>query len=126
MKLNRTDMIEHISAKIQAIHEHTTAVHAAIRCANPPPYAQNVGADQLITALYRLELEEWRRLFMWGLTLSVAEQARIKAAAHDRFLSDQRSASEWFAMCQSGQWLAADEEQFMEMARVAFAPKDAP
>ncbi|MGE0343829.1 MAG: hypothetical protein AB7O86_12280 [Porticoccaceae bacterium] len=122
MKLNNTDMIERISARIQAIQEHTTAVHAAVRCVGEAPNSQMVDAHPLITALYYRELHEWRTLFMWALTLTPDEQDRIKAAAHDRFLDNTRATSEWLAMSPPGPWLAADEEQFVAMAREAFAP----
>ena len=66
------------------------------------------------------ELECWRNIFMWAMTLGEKERDRIKAAAHERFLGKQMSVGYWLGNASS--WTKASEDEFREMARKAFAP----
>lgn len=62
---------------------------------------------------------------MWGLTLDDAERNRIKAAAHHRFLRDGISVGTWLNDgVEPSKWLTSDAEEFRDMARKAFGPKD--
>lgn len=77
--------------------------------------------------LIEKELDEWRGLMMWGLVVDGAIRDRIKAAAHDRFLSERVSVNKWWNDGQeASHWYTSTEEEFREMARKAFAPKDKP
>jgi hypothetical protein len=71
--------------------------------------------------LIEQELELWRNLFMWAMTLPQKEIDRIKAAAYERFL-DKFSVSHWLGDPTS--WSQATEDEFREMARKAFKPAD--
>jgi hypothetical protein len=62
---------------------------------------------------------------MWGLTLTQEEQDRIKAAAHERFLSKRMSVAHWLNDgVTPGQWVEADEVEFRKMAAKAFSPSN--
>lgn len=77
--------------------------------------------------LIEKELSEWRGIMMWGLVVDDATRDRIKAAAHDRFLSEKQSVNKWWNDGQeASHWYTSTEEEFREMARKAFAPKVQP
>lgn len=90
-------------------------------------YARDIRCDWsgMREALMQAELDEWRGVMMFGLTLDDKKRDRIKAAAHERFLKDGVSVSHWFNNgVTPGQYLSADEDKFREMCRKAFAPKE--
>lgn len=127
MKLTNKDMVTQCLERIDLWQEHIRAVQAAqYRLGETRRGKDPVGQD-LYFQLIEAELDEWRGLFMWCLTLDDAERDRIKAAAHERFLADHVQVAQWFtgSTCPSS-WLSADEDTFRAMARNAFAPKEAP
>ncbi len=125
MKFTNKQMVEEAMGRITAAQEHTKAVHAAAQFLSRPNRRQNIDYSALITALYERELEDWRGLLLWGITLSDEERERVKAAAFERFLSDGRYVADWMNDgLAGGGWLTADEDQFRAMAKEVFAPKD--
>lgn len=64
---------------------------------------------------------------MWGLTLEGQELDDIKALLHNRFLNDNISVAHWLdgSGVTPGVWLEKDEQDFRELCRKHFAPKDA-
>ena len=128
MKVANKQVVEECLVRIQLLQEHVNAVDAAAYFVShlEPHYATPVDFGNLREKLISLELEEWRKLFMWALTLTAEEQDRIKAAAHDRFLNNKAYVAHWFTGggYTTGKWLVADEEEFREMAREVFAPKE--
>ena len=124
MKFTNKQMVEEAMGRITAAQEHTKAVHAAAQFLYKP-CRPSVDCSALITALYERELEDWRGLLLWGITLSDEERERVKAAAFERFLSDGRYVADWMNDgLAGGGWLTADEDQFRAMAKEVFAPKD--
>ena len=82
------------------------------------------GDGKLLSDLMQAELDEWRNLLMWALVADIDTQDRIKAAAHQRFLSERHAVAQWFNDgAYPSSWLKADENEFREMARKAFAPR---
>jgi len=127
MKVTNKQVVEESLVLIQLLQEHTNAVDAAASFIRhlKPHYTTPVDFGNLREKLINLELEEWRKLFMWALTLTTEEQDRIKAAAHDRFLNNKTYVAHWFTEGgYTGKWLVADEEEFREMTRKVFAPKE--
>lgn len=127
MKVTSKQVVEECLVRIQLLQEHTNAINAAAYFIDhlEPHYSTQVNFGNLREKLINLELEEWRKLFMWALTLTTEEQDRIKAAAHDRFLNNKAYVAHWFTGgAYTGKWLVADEEEFREMARKVFAPKE--
>ncbi|CAK0780609.1 hypothetical protein CCP4SC76_7480003 [Gammaproteobacteria bacterium] len=71
--------------------------------------------------LVRIELDEYRRLFLWSITLSDDERDRIKALAYERFIKGYDVSPYTTNL---SKWFVSDEEEFREMARHAFSPGD--
>jgi len=85
----------------------------------------NVDTGNMRSTLIDEELNEWRNLCMWGLTLDDEEKDRIKAAVYNRFLSDNMNVSHWLNNGISpSSWLTSTEEEFRNMAKEAFKPKE--
>ena len=128
MKVTNKQVVEECLVCIQLLQEHINAVNAAayfVDRLEPHYNTTPVDFGNLRERLFNLELEEWRKLFMWALTLTTEEQDRIKAAAHDRFLNNKTYVAHWFTEGgYTGKWLVADEEEFREMTRKVFAPKE--
>jgi len=79
----------------------------------------------LRTSLMDRELDLWRYVFMFALTVPEKERERIKAAAHDRFLSKHWSILDHMYNGRTPkQWLTADEQTFRDMCTEAFKPKE--
>ena len=84
---------------------------------------KTVDIGDIRSELVRIELDEWRTIAMWGLTLSDEDRDRVKAAMHEEFLGKDRVVSHYLNNGVSpGMWLSADDEEFREMARDAFRP----
>jgi hypothetical protein len=121
MKLTNKDLVLEVMGRIEEIQQHITNVERAQSFAHQVRRWENPDSGNLRQSLIEAELNEWRNLFMWALTLSPAEQDRIKAAAHQRFLRKGMSVAHWFSGGTTpGQWLCADEDEFREMAKKAF------
>ncbi len=120
-------VIEEILGRIEELQVHTKNLNAALRHVNLRNHNRGSGAMEsaLRNELYRLELEEWRNLFMWGMVVDEAARDRIKAAAYERFLGDRIAVTHWLepSGISPGMWYSADEEAFRDMAREAFAPR---
>jgi len=127
MKLTHKDLVRETLTRIENMQNHYQAVSAALRLMQRDAgYSRGgeIHPGNLMSELVQKELHEWRNLFMWALTLEDDERDRIKAAAYERFLRDGMSVAQWFNDgVLPSKWLAADEEQFREMTRKAFAPK---
>ena len=90
-------------------------------------FDERIKTGELRERLYAVELEEWRNVFMWALALDEGTRARIRAAAHERFLADNMAVEHHFSNgVRPGRWMTADEDEFRAMARAAFAPKETP
>jgi hypothetical protein len=84
----------------------------------------NVNCGDIFITLVERELDEWRALLMWGLVIDQPTRDRIKAAAHNRFLSNKISVSHWMNNgIKPSAWLVEDEEQFRKMVAEAFKPE---
>lgn len=124
MKLRNKQMVEEAMVRIEAIREHIKAHNAALFCISQYRRGEHVEQGDILGKLIEIELNEWRNLFMWALTLEPAEQDRIKAAAHARFLADGMHVANWLNDGVSPSiWLESEEQEFREMARNHFAPK---
>lgn len=125
MKLTNKTVVEECMTRIEQLQEHVKAIEAAAYCLRARKRQRQVEFGNLIDSLISDELDEWRNLALWGLTLDDAERDRIKAAAHQRFLRDGISVGTWLNNgVEPSQWLVSDEEEFRDMARKAFGPKD--
>ena len=124
MKLTNKDMVEHCMERIELIQQHVRNVDNAKTFLSLMNIFDDIYVGDLRHALIKQEVDEWRKLAMWGLTLDDAERDRIKAAVHDRFLRDDVKVADWFSGGVSpSQWLSSDENAFRAMAKAAFAPK---
>jgi len=125
MKFTNKKMTEEAMVRIEQIQSHIAAIDAAARfirmhCGRHIDVDYGSIREQLITA----ELDEWRNLFLWAITLDDAVRDRIKAAAHQRFLADGMHVADWMnGGVSPGSWLSADEDEFREMAKSAFGAK---
>lgn len=126
MKFTSTQMVEEALGRIEQIQAHESAIHAAARCITERRQHQDFKIDYgtLLDLLHQEETKEWRNMFMWAITLDDTERERVKAAAHQRFLSDRMHVAHWINNGISpSSWLSADEDEFREMAKAAFMPK---
>lgn len=124
MKITNKQVVEECMARIEQLQEHIKAVEAAAWCLRESKRWVEVDYGNLHDLLISEELEEWRNLALWGMTLDGAERDRVKAAAHQRFLRDGMSVGKWLGNgIEPSQWLVSDEEEFRAMAKEAFGPK---
>ena len=118
--MKNKELVLKLMKEIEITRKHYDAVMRAMGYACARSYRQTTFSDDLLNALNNQELELWRQVFMFGLTLPAADQDRIKAAAYEEFLSPGISVREYIT---SGhQWLVSEEEEFREMARKLFMP----
>ena len=104
--------------EIEVTQSHFNAVRSAMNYASTGSYINRCFNEDLLDALSHIELDLWRRVFMFGMTLKDEDRNRVKAAAYQRFLSSGgREPSH-------ASWLKVDEKEFREMTREVFAPKE--
>ena len=110
--------IKHLQEVIKNIEE-THALASRI-----VGYSGKVDYGDVREIIIRHEVDEWRRLCMFGLTLTDAEQDDIKALAHERFIAGA-SVGHWLSPdgIGPGSYLTKSEEEFRAMAKAAFAPR---
>lgn len=118
--MKNKELVLKLMKEIEITSNHYGAVLKAMDHARIGSYRQTTFSDDLLNALRQKELELWRQVFMFGLTLPAADQERIKAAAYEEFLAPDVSVREYIT---SGhQWLVSEDEEFREMARKLFSP----
>ena len=120
------DVVRHHMDAIIRLQELQAHAHVVrMEALRDPIYREREknNPDGTIDALYRLEMNQWHNLMMFGLCLEGEERDRIKAEVRQRFLGDVASVKEWLGDG-SGAWLAADEDAFRDMVRKAFAPRE--
>ena len=112
--------IKHLQEVIKSLEETHALAH---RIAG---HNGKVDHGDVREILIRHECDEWRRLCMFGLTLSDAEQDDIKALAHERFIAGA-SVGHWLAPdgIDPGFYLEQSADEFRALARACFAPQDA-
>ena len=126
MNITNKQVVEECMARIEQLQEHIKAIEAAAWCLRARKRWVDVDYGNIHDLLISDELEEWRNLALWGLTLDDVERDRVKAAAHQRFLRDGMSVGTYLNNgIEPSKWLVSDEEDFREMAKKAFGPKDA-
>lgn len=119
--MKNKELVLKLMKEIEIVRNHYSAVMRAMGYATDGIYCNKAFSDDLLNALNHKELELWRKVFMFGLTLPATDQERIKAAAYEEFLAPNRSVREYIT---SGhQWLVSEEEEFREMARKLFMPQ---
>lgn len=126
MKFNNKKMVEECMIRIEMISKKIDELDSIVSFLYGRKYrGWNAELGNLRSTLIEEELNEWRNLFLWGLTLDNEERDRIKAAAYNRFLSDRMTVSHWFNNGISpSTWLVSDDEEFRKMAKEAFKPKE--
>jgi hypothetical protein len=123
MNITNNDVVEEIMGRIEAAQLHVQSLENIVHHIQSYRRWDHVDISAIHQSLMDIELNEWRNLFMWALTLTPEEQDRVKAAAHERFLRKGMSVAHWLNNgVLPGQWLAADEQEFREMAARAFGP----
>lgn len=124
MKLTNKEIVSQCMERVKCWQHHCAAIDAACYALNNDKRHVSVETGNLRDLVIQRELDAWRDLAMWGLTLDKDERDRIKAAVHERFLRDGMNVAKWFSNGRDpGSWLAADDEEFRAMAREYFAPK---
>ena len=119
--MNKTKITEDIMTRIMYIREMQEAYLACTSALRRRNRDYDKGDGKVFQDLMEWELEEWRNLSMWGLTLDEKTQTKIKAAVHERFLSDKMHVANWFHNGESpSSWRVSDEDEFRAMARKAF------
>lgn len=125
MKITNKQVVEECMARIEQLQTHIKAIEAAAWCLRARRRSVDVDYGNIHDLPISEELEEWRNLAMWGLTLDDAERDRVKAAVHHRFLRDGMSVGMWINDgVEPSKWLTSDAEEFRDMARKAFGPKE--
>jgi len=125
MKLTKKHIVIGCLERIEVLQEHAMRVNDAFYYIRSLDRRTEIDHGDIINKLYEEEMDEWRKLAMWGLTLDDADRDRIKAAVHQRFLRDGLSVHDWMSDgVAAGSWLSSDEAEFREMAKKAFGPKE--
>ena len=123
MNLTNQDMVLQCMQRIESIQHAIGMLEQINRLIWDYHRHQEIDEGNIRRILMDKEIAEWRNLCMWGLTVSDDERDRIKLAVHERFLRKEMSVSHWWNNgVTPSSYLSADEEQFREMARKAFAP----
>lgn len=123
--MNKKEMTEDVMLRIMQIREMQTAYLACTTALQRRNSDYKQGDGKVFSDLMQWELDEWRGLLMWGIVADQETQDRIKAAAHERFLSDKMDVSKWFTGdVNPSRYLTADHEEFRAMAKKAFAPRE--
>ena len=125
MRITNNNVVEECLSRIDMLQTMIKHVEEARDFVNSFSYYDNkVDCGNLRSRLIDKEIDEWRNLAMWGLTLEPDEQDRIKGAVYQRFLSENTSISHWLNNgITPSSWFAEDEEKFREMALNAFKPR---
>lgn len=127
MKITNKKLIEECLERIDLLQLHIAAVDSAKTHLSRLKSWQGFKVDSgnLRSELIDAELDEWRKLFMWCLTIEDDVRDRIKAAAYQRFLDQRNSVSQWLNPdgVVASSYLKADEDEFREMASKVFSPK---
>ena len=110
--------------EVEVIRNHYNAVLRAMDYTRTGVFINKTFNGDLLDALSSMELDIWRRAFMFGLTLKDEDRDRIKAAAYQRFLSGGLKEYLPGGINSATGWMQADEDEFHEMVRVAFTPKE--
>ena len=125
--MNKTQLLEQSADRIATIQHHIKSVESASSFICNRRSGTTVDCGSLHRQLMEAELDEWRQFAMWGLTMTAAVQNRVKAAVYERFLREHMDVSHWLPsdVSQPDKWMRANEDDFREMARIMFAPRDA-
>lgn len=122
--MNKKTTLEETMGRIMQIREMQEAYMTCVSALRRKDRDYQHGDSKVFNDLSKWELDEWRNLLLWGIVCDQPTQDRVRAAAHERFLSDRHSVAEWLNDgIRPGKWLTADEEEFRRMAKEAFAPK---
>ena len=122
--MNKEQMIEEAMNRIMQVREMQEAYLACTSALQRKHSDYKLGDGKVFNDLMAWELEEWRGLLMWGMLVDQKTKDRIKAAAHERFLSDRMHVADWFNNgINPRSWLTCDEKEFRKMAKEAFSPK---
>ena len=125
MKFTSKKMVEQALENIRTLAEHQKAVQAAlyrVRDMSPRHASSEINEGNLYQTLIRLELDQWRDLFMFGMTLDDEEKERIQAAGVARFLSDGMYVGHYITNRHGDptSYWTADEKEFREMVKNTF------
>jgi hypothetical protein len=125
MKISNKKLIEESLERIELLQLHIAAVDSAKAHLSRLKQWQGFKVDSgnLRSELIDAELDEWRKLFMWCLTIEDETRDRIKAAAYQRFLDQRNNVSQWLNPdgIVASRWLKADEDEFRVMVSKLFS-----
>lgn len=127
MKLTNKEIVKQALVRIEVLRKDMDNLQAIQRRLGSRYTSDLKKPDfgNIFQLLVERELDEWRGVFMWGMTLEDKDRERIKAAAHQSFLREGIGVSHWWNDGESpSSWLVADEEKFRAMAKKAFGPKE--
>lgn len=120
------DMVRQIWEQIDLLQYHYNAVQSAmfhIQTMHGPDCQKTFSSD-LLDALNRKELDAWRTLFMFALTLPQKERDRVKAAAYEKFLNKHTSVASYMNNFHgASSWACEEEEEFRANVEKLFAPE---
>lgn len=127
MKITNKKLIEECLERIDLLQLHIAAVDSAKLHLSRIKQWQcfKVDSGNLRSELIDSELDEWRKLFMWCLTIEDDVRDRIKAAAYQRFLDQRTDVSQWLNpdCVVASSYLKSDEDDFRAMVSKVFSPK---
>lgn len=127
MKISKKEIVLQCLERIEILHKLQsnfleTCAELQKRRAG---YSNIVERGNVYQLLVEEELHEWRNLLMWGITLNAEDQTRIKAAVYNQFLKPGMSVMQWLNNgILPSKWLTSDEQEFREMIKQTFLPKD--
>lgn len=120
------ELIKRELSLIEMVQMHRNNVRNAFYFIQQRHGRESLDVGNITKELYRIELDHWRSLFMWALTVSKKDRAEIKARAYARFLNDGMHVANYFSEDGNtpGMWSAETEEDFRALCKEAFLEPD--
>lgn len=127
MKLSSNkDVIIDTLASIEAAQEQLIRFDEMLSYIRGHNRYTELSTGNIRETIYGIEINQWRRLLMWAITLTDEERDRIKAAVHHRFLRKDQSIIDWInGGISPSFWYTAEEVEFRELVEKTFAPSAA-
>ncbi len=127
MRLTNKTIIEESLQRIDVLQQHIISVDAATSHLYKLKMNNNfvLNHGNLRSTLIEEELDEWRKLFMWALTIDQPTRDRIKAAAYERYLATRNAIANWINPNghTASTWTSSDAEEFNIMSKNLFSPE---
>lgn len=117
------EVVLDVLASIEITEKWISEFDAMVRYAREQNKFAEISSGNLREILYGIEIDQWRKLLMWGITLDDKDRDRIKGMVHNRFLSHNMGVIDWLNNgIQPSRWFSAEEDEFRSLVEKTFYP----